>query len=215
MRSASASWARPVLLLGLALAALRPGAGAAAEPGALTLPELMRRMAASPGVEARFREIRELELLAAPLESRGRLYFVPPDRLARFTTEPAPSALIVDGERLVYREGDEDYDLSRNPAARAFAENLMALFRGDLERLESLYRTAFRADGTRWRLVLSPRSSPMDRVIASLTLRGDDTGLEQVVLLDTDGNRTTTIFEDAHPERRFTPDELDRLFDAP
>ena len=44
------------------------------------------RMAATRGVAAEFRESREVALLVEPLESRGLLYFVPPDRMARFTT---------------------------------------------------------------------------------------------------------------------------------
>jgi len=208
MRSASACSADTGLALALALAA----AAAAAEPEALTLSGLMARMAASPGVEARFREIRELELLAAPLESRGELYFVPPDRLARFTTWPGPSALIVDGEALHYREGDEVFDLSSSPAARAFADNLIVLFRGDLASLEELYATAFESQGSEWRLVLTPRRPPLSRVVASLSLRGDGAGMRQVSMLDTDGNRTTTLFEEADPQRRFSPEELERLF---
>jgi hypothetical protein len=190
-------------------------AGGAGEPeAALTLPELMRRMAGTAGVEARFREVREVGLLSAPLESRGLLYFVPPDRLARFTTWPAASALVVDGERVRFREGDEGepVDLSGSRTATTFVEHFLVLWSGDLERLERLYRTRFSAEGGRWSLRLTPRRAPLDRFVESVELRGDDRGLGEIVLVDAEGDRTTTHFEETRVDRRFSASELDRLF---
>ncbi len=202
--------------LSLALLLAAPGAGRTAEAQSpLTLAELMRRMADTAGVEARFREIRELGLLSAPLESRGLLYFVPPDRLARFTTEPVASALVVDGGRVRFREGSggaQALDLSGSPTARSFVEHFIVLFGGDLERLERLYRTGFSADGARWTLALTPRRAPLDRFVESVTLRGDERGLVEIALVDRDGDRTTTVFEETRLGRRFSSRELEQLF---
>jgi len=201
--------------LSLALCLAAPAAAGAPEP-ALTLPELMRRMAQTPGVEARFREVREIGLLSAPLESRGLLYFVPPDRLARFTTWPVASALVVDGERVRFREGleGEARDLSGSRTATTFVEHFLVLWSGDLERLESLYHTRFRAEDGRWSLRLTPRRAPLDRFLESVELRGDDRGLAEIVLLDADGDRTTTHFEETRLDRRFSSPELELLFSA-
>jgi hypothetical protein len=197
--------------LSLALWLAAPAAG---EAPALTLPELMQRMASTSGVETRFREVRELALLSAPLESRGLLYFVPPDRLARFTTEPVASALIVDGERVRFREGaqGEEVDLSGSRTARTFVEHFLVLWSGDLERLERLYHTEFSAEGPRWSLLLTPRGAPLDRFVASVALRGDDHGLAEIALQAADGDRTTTRFESTQLDRRFSPQDLQRLF---
>ena len=78
MRSAAACAASLILLLVCA--------PAGAEPDETGLDALLARMAATRGVAAEFRESREVALLVEPLESRGLLYFVPPDRMARFTT---------------------------------------------------------------------------------------------------------------------------------
>jgi hypothetical protein len=66
------------LSLALWVAAAPASAQQADQAPALTLVELMRRMATTSGVEARFRERKELALLAAPLVTHGALYFVPP-----------------------------------------------------------------------------------------------------------------------------------------
>ncbi len=209
MRSSAACSLSLLLALGSA------AAGEPAAPEAVPdLPELMRRLASTPGVEAHFRETRELDLLAVPLESSGVLYFVPPDRLARFTLEPAFSALLVEGESVRFREAPEaeEIDLSGSPAARVFVDHFIALWSGDLERLQQLYRAQLGAEGSGWKLVLQPRRAPLDRFVESVVLRGDDRGPGEIVLNDRDGDRTRTVFENARIQRRFAPAELQRLF---
>ena len=103
------------------------GAEPAPRPtGTLTLETLTTRMATSSGVVASFREVKELALLDAPIESRGMLYFVPPDRLLRHTTSPDDARLVVEEGRVRYRDaaGSEEIDLAENPVARQFVDNL-------------------------------------------------------------------------------------------
>ena len=97
-RSARRSVLVGLSLLGCLVAGSALAAPAASEP--LTLQTLMRGMAEASGVVADYVEVKELALLQHPIRSRGRLYFVPPDRMVRHTTEPAESRLLVDGERI-------------------------------------------------------------------------------------------------------------------
>lgn len=197
-----------VALLGLC------GASAPRSAEPLTLETLMRGMAGASGVVAEFEEVKELALLAAPIRSRGRLYFVPPDRMVRHTTEPAESRLIVDGERMEYLDGSEaePVDLSADPAAREFAENFVALFAGDLEALRARYEVAFHSEPPRWTLELKPRSARVRRFVAGLSLRGEDQVLREIVLVEADGDRTTTRLETVDAEHRYSAGELLELF---
>lgn len=181
---------------------------------ALTLEALLERMRSSAGVAAEFNERKELALLSEPLESRGRLYFAAPDRLARFTSEPVFSALIIDGDAVRFREGeDEALDLSGDPVARRFVENFIVLWSGDRGRLERLYRVELSAEGERWRLSLAPRGAPLDAVIDRIELRGDRQRLLEMVVRDRDGDRTITAFGAVDMDRTFSPPELERLFE--
>jgi len=173
-------------------------------------------MAGASGVELAFRERKELALLSQPLTSRGTLYFVPPDRLARFTREPYRSALVVDGEEVRYRDGPEGetFDLGASPQARVFVENFVVLFTGDREKLERIYETELVTGGDGWELWLRPRRAPLDRFLEVVVLRGDDGGLREMEVRDRDGDRTTTVFHDVDPDREFAPAELDRIFRA-
>jgi outer membrane lipoprotein-sorting protein len=196
------------------LSMLAPRSVQAEEGRALGLGEVLERMATTRGVEARFRERKELALLAVPLETRGLLYFVPPDRLAWFTIEPSASALIIDGEELRYRDAgdDTDVDLSRSPVAHAFVDNLVVLFNGDRERLERIHRVGISGDRRAWQLELTPRGAPLSRFVERITLRGEEAGLKEMVVRSADGDRTVTLFEDVQTDREFGAAELERLF---
>jgi hypothetical protein len=190
-------------------------AGAAAEgDSALTLGELMRGMATAQGVVADFTERKEMALLVEPIEQRGRLYFVPPGRLARFTSAPGFSSLIVDGEDVRFREGiDGDaFDLSGNPMARVFVDNFIVLWSGDREKLERLYVPQLASVGQRWQLSLAPRRAPLDRFIERIVLKGQGHAIAEMEVREIDGDRTTTVFDSVETDRAFAPAELERLF---
>jgi hypothetical protein len=199
-------------LAALALTLLPVRAGA--DSGSLDLALLMREMAASSGVVARFEEQKQLALLAVPLESRGVLYFAPPGRLARFTQEPSYSSLIIDGEELRFREGEgaEEFDLSGNPMARIFVDNFIVLFNGDLDGLQSLYDTHLSGVREAWTLELSPKRPPLSRFMETITLHGGRTGIERMVMLAKDGDVTTTRLEGVDSSYAFSEAELSRLF---
>ena len=211
---------RVACALSLALASCLVATGIAwrdaSGSGALTLAELMTRMASTAGVVARFREVKDLKLLVVPLVTRGTLYFIPPDRLARFTSEPGFSALVIDGSVLRYHDDPqgEAVDLSQSPMARAFVENFIVLFNGDREGLERVYRADLTSGEAGWELRLTPRRAPLDRLIEVITMRGDDGGLREMVLQESDGDRTTTTFVAVDANRAFDPEEIDRLFSS-
>ncbi len=180
----------------------------------LTLPELMRGMATTSGVELRFEETKEIGLLAAPLVSRGVLYFVPPDKLARYTLEPSFSGLVVDADSVRFRDSleAEPMDLSSSRTARIFVDNFIVLWSGDLERLQQLYRTDFRSEDGSWSLKLTPRAAQLARFVDHVKLEGDGAGIREIVLLDSEGDRTRTRFEGPRSQRRFAPAEARRVF---
>lgn len=206
MRFGAACW--PSLALATALFA----GGARGDDAALDA--VLERMASTSGVEAVFEERKELSLLTEPLDSRGVLYFVPPDRFARFTLHPGFTSLVVDGGVVHVREGrdGEDTDLSGNPIARVFAENFVALWSGDRARLEHLYAPELRGDPERWELRLEPRRAPLAGALDAITLRGDREAVREMVVQERDGDRTVTRFPRANGERVFSTAEIERIF---
>jgi outer membrane lipoprotein-sorting protein len=209
---------RSVAVALCAAALVASSASSAPESGPpATLEALMRGMAGASGVEARFREEKRLALLSEPIESRGTLYFVPPNRLSRETREPSPSRLVIDGDRVSFRDaaGGETVDLSANPIAREYVANFIVLFGGDLDALKSRYEPRFRADASGWTLELVPRAARLREFIERVTLAGRGRALERMELVEAGGDRTTTWFEAVRTDRVFSEAELARIFSEP
>jgi hypothetical protein len=108
--------------------------------------------------------------------------------------------------------GASDVDLAGSRVARSMVENFVVLFGGDLAALRERYRIAFDAEGTRWHLQLVPKAAPLSQFIASVEMRGVGPALEEMVIREADGDLTTTRFRRVETDRRFTPEELARLF---
>jgi len=202
------------LTVATALACLSAGSASEVPRGTLTLETLMHHMSTTSGVRAEFHEVKEIALLERPLECDGTLYFIPPARMARITRAPGATRLVIDGPRMSYRDatGGNKVDLSSNRVARTIVENFVVLFNGDLGALHEHYNVGFEADGARWRMTLLPKGPPVSQLLASIELRGDGPALQQMVVLEKEGDRTTTRFHDVVTDIRFSPEELSRIF---
>src|SRR6185369_5057370 len=127
---------------------------------------LLARFAKAPGIFARYKEEKHIALLQAPLVNEGTIHFAPPGRLARHTTKPIASSLVVDDKKVTFggAEGSESMDLGTNPVARAFVDSFVMLLAGNRAGLERYFTIKFAAvhgpkaapDG--WHLVLIPRT---------------------------------------------------------
>jgi outer membrane lipoprotein-sorting protein len=204
---------------GLLLVSVAVGLVAGAEPSeTLTLDVLMHHMATTRGVRASFHEVKEVSLLAAPVESRGTVYFVPPDRFARHTTAPGRSWLVIEGDRLRFADevGSEQIDLSADPVAGQFVGHFVSLWNGDLKALRERYEVGFEAAGpgreSGWTLTLVPRSSRLRSFLEEIQVRGQGPTLHEMTLIEADGDRTLTRFDEVATDHVFGPQELAEAF---
>lgn len=204
-------------LLGLA-GALAAGAAPPAGGDPLRAPgdveALMARFAASGGVRAHFHETRRLALLVEPLETRGVITFSPPDRLARETTWPGHSSIVVRAGRVAFRDetGHQVVDLGANDVARHFAQHLAMLLRGDLPALQTRYGVHYRSDGTDWVLELEPRSQVVRDLVVWTRFEGRGDDVSAMETRETNGDSTRTVFADVETGLHFSPSEIERIF---
>ncbi len=207
------SWGRVARIL-VVWPLLAPGLGFAEAP-AEGLVELMRGMASSRGVVANFREFKRIAVLREPIETQGRLYFVPPGRMRRELYVPVQSRMIIDGGRVRMEQDGAVRDLSDSPIARAFVENFVVLWSGDLRALEERYQVSFEATGSDWEMTLIPRDRNMRRAIDRIVLRGSSESLREIETREVDGDLTLTTLQDVEPDRVFDDAEIRRLFPDP
>lgn len=211
-RSAGCSLLRGLVLLLLATPALARGTAADAKYGSLDA--LLAAFRSSPGFSAHFREEKRLSLLAAPLISKGTLYYQRPGLLARHISAPSPSITILEPQRVRVFDGKRwsQLDLSSKPLVRAFVEGFARILAGDRVVLERLYRLGFRRHGKGWLVVLVPRRPPLSKVIKRLEISGRGLSLQTLRVLEKGGDSSTMTFEKVEPRRRFSAQERARFF---
>ncbi len=172
------------------------------------------------GLEARFEEQKYVALLAAPLTSRGRIYFAPPQVLLKRIEWPELDEVLVTPVQVLRRRRgrEEIIDLRSRDEVRPLVESMLWLFAGNRPALESAYRTEYRVlapgAGGRYRLVLTPKGAPLNQLIASMTIEGVGRSVASIEVRETSGDRTVTRIVEANPARTFTNDERQRLFGA-
>lgn len=191
------------------------------EPAPQDLETLMMLFAGSGGVRAQFLERRELEILQNPIETRGDLYFSPPDRLARHTRRPGQSSLVVHGNKLTLRDetGQQTLNLDSSELARGLVNNFSVLLSGDLDSLRERYEIEFsphrstenqEPDG--WLLELKPRSRLIRSLVERIRIEGQSNRLTTMETLETNGDRSVMVFTAVETGLEFDSDELARFF---
>jgi hypothetical protein len=181
------------------------------------LAALFALLGRATGLEAEFREEKHLALLAVPLQSRGRLYFLPPGYLTRVVEAPEPATLSITPKelRLQNRDGTEVVDLQRSDKVRTFVAALVQVFAADRAGLDKAFTLAYRVpegDERAWTLVLVPRGKPLDQLLARLELHGRGEAVQRIEMHEPGGDRTVTTIVSANPQRRFEPAEQQRWF---
>jgi outer membrane lipoprotein-sorting protein len=192
--------------------------GRAEEPGSdaasYELVALMDQFASSGTVRANFKETRRISLLTDTIETEGVLYFAPPDRLARYTTRPGNSRVVVHGGRAALRDetGTRSFDFGSNEIAQSLIENLMVVLRGDLPGLRERYTLAFTSDGQSWLLDLKPRSKTVAAIIERIRFSGTGWTLKTMETRETNDDVSLLVFSRIETQLVLPQQEFERIF---
>lgn len=182
---------------------------------AVTLEELQQRFASQPVVRADFTQLREIKGMAQPLKSSGELLIAQDKGLWWHQAKPFPMTLVLDDKRMVQVMNDQAPQIitaDSNPQMFQFNHLLRALFQADRAVLEQNFALDFHDLGQqKWRLVLTPKSSPLDKLFNTITLQGGEY-LDQIQLNDRQGDNTAvTLSNQRLKPQTLTADEQKRF----
>lgn len=174
---------------------------------AITLDELQQRFTQQPVVRAHFEQTRSIKDLPQPLRSQGEMLIAREQGLLWDQTTPFAMTLMLDDSRMVQiinGLAPQVITAQNNPQMFQFNHLLRALFQADRKVLEQNFRIDFQDKGEgRWALNLTPITTPLDKIFATLELAGQHY-LETIQLNDKQGDRTTITFS----QHRLTPTAL-------
>jgi hypothetical protein len=214
--------ARPAL----AEPAPSPAAPAASDAGASSsqLDALFVAFGKSPGLVAKFREERQIALLVAPLKSEGTVHFERSKGLARHTTAPKKSSLLLNGGTLTVWDGSktEVIQLTGQPALRAFADSFSMFLAADRQGLEKVFRLELTTSPSdvrdakeKWKLRLVPLAPQLQKMIKELEVVGQGVVLSTLRVMEASGDVSTTTFYDVDANKKYTASEAAAVFRVP
>lgn len=167
----------------------------AAYAQAFSIVRLQRLLQDAPHAEVRFTELRESRWLAAPIESSGTLRSTP-TMLEKRVEQPKRETWRILDDRMQFgapgSAGAREIMLDEAPAAAALAQTLRHVMAGDLEALNKYFELELAGDEREWALQLTPRQAEVARQLKRIVLQGVGRRLSVMVILETQGDRTTT-----------------------
>ncbi|MEN4929231.1 outer membrane lipoprotein carrier protein LolA [Erwinia billingiae] len=183
---------------------------------AVTLDDLQQRFASQPVVRADFSQLREIKGMAQPLKSSGELLIAQDKGLWWHQAKPFPLTLVLDDKRMVQvmnGQAPQIITADSNPQMFQFNHLMRALFQADRQVLEQNFSLDFSDLGQqKWQLVLTPKTSPLDKLFSTITLQGAEY-LDVIKLNDRQGDNTDITLTNQRLAPASLTDEEQKRFD--
>nr|WP_238484799.1 outer membrane lipoprotein carrier protein LolA [Rahnella bonaserana] len=164
---------------------------------AVTLEELQQRFSQVPVLRADFAQQRTISGMAQPLNSSGNLLIAQQQGLWWQQEKPFSLTLLLTEKRMVQVMAGQEPQVvtaDNNPQMFQFNSLLSALFHADRKVLEENFSLDFSDLGKgAWKLILTPKVSPLNRLFRRITLNGE-TFLNNIDIDDMQGDATHIRF---------------------
>ena len=216
---------RTLALLAL-LCAVAVAAPEAKAPASVITGEAQRGAAIDPvfalfkldRMRATFAEEKTVKLLARPLKSAGTIVFARDKGVARVTTAPKASSVVITPTTLKIKDAkhSEEIPLDKSKDLKAFALVFPSVLRGDRVALEKSFELGlYGSDKDRWALVFTPRTDSLKKIIAKIAVHGTKGDITRVEISETSGDVTNLTLSDIERDRDVADSEITAAFGAP
>lgn len=162
---------------------------------AITLAGVQQQLTAADARSARFEQERQISGLTQALRSSGELLLVKGKGLWWQQQKPFPLTLTLTPTRMVQQLPGQPAQTLDSPQLLEFSNLMLALFDPSEAALDNYFRHKLASEGEEWTLTLEPIRSPLDKVFASLVLKGRHE-LASLAIHDKQGDVTLIRFVD-------------------
>jgi chaperone LolA len=186
-------------LLSPALAA--PGDLSSAEAAQL-LARMQEHRAKFPSLTADLSEEKTCHLLQKPLVSNGTLAFQAPNKFRRELKGNNPSLMVSNGQKLwIYYPKFKEAELYLLGQRAFFDDAIEALTAGlNFQRVADFYRYTITRDGSGYRMLLTPKSGGLKRIMKELTVQVDESlRVTRTVAVLPKGDQVVTSYRSQKP----------------
>jgi hypothetical protein len=166
-------------------------------------------------IRADFAEEKKIKVLKRPLQSSGSLVFCGKMGLYRSLKAPFVQELLVRPEGIAQRDAAgklEKVEVDKQPLAKGFIDAFLLVFSGDDKALGAQFEICFDGSEEAWSMGFVPKKKPLSKFIASMVVTGRKNVLATLEVIEVNGDRTSTRFENVVTDKELSPDERKRCF---
>jgi len=175
---------------------------------ALTLNDVQQKLTAHTLLRGEFTQTKTMQMFNQPLRSQGNFLLDQNLGLLWRQSAPFPVSLALVKDKLSQQFGDQVAEVimaKDNPMVFYFSHLFLSLFKGDLQGLSAQFEMKLSDKEDHWLLLLTPKSAPLNKVFATISIAGDEF-IEQLVLQELSGDITEIKFF----QQRTTPNTLSK-----
>jgi outer membrane lipoprotein-sorting protein len=168
-------------------------------------------------MRATFTEEKSVKLLAHPLRSTGTIVFSRDRGVARLTTKPKVTSVVITPTTLKFKDANhsEEIPLDKSKDLKAFALIFPSVLRGDRVALEKSFAIGlYGSDTDRWALVFTPKTDSLKKLVAKIAVYGTRGDLTGVDITETSGDTTVLTLSDLKNNGDVADSEITAAFGA-
>ena len=173
---------------------------------AVTLADVQQKLTAHSLLRGLFTQTKTMQMFNQPLVSQGNFLLEQNQGLLWQQVEPFPVSLVLVKDKLSQQYGEQAAEVivaKDNPMVFYFSHLFLSLFKGDMDGLTEQFDIKISEKDTNWLLLLTPKSAPLNKVFANISIEGSEL-IDFLVLTELSGDISEIKFE----EQQITPNTL-------
>ena len=163
---------------------------------AITLDNLQKQLTAQTLLRGDFTQTKNVKMFKKPLLSNGSFLLTQSQGLVWQQKKPFPVSLILTKDKLRQQFSDKPADIIQakdNPMVFYFSHLFLSLFQGDIKALQAQFDIVLSNNKENWKLELTPKSTPLNKVFSTITIEGHQY-IKSLVLAELNGDSSVILF---------------------
>jgi outer membrane lipoprotein-sorting protein len=200
----------------LLLACAQPFAGVFDHPlkkeDSAGLEQVLSSMRKTPVVRGAFKQVKTVKKINREFISTGSFTIAGSDGIIWNMEKPFANQTAITKKKMVQRNTSgsvSEMNVAENAVFNKISQTIQGIFSGDFQLIQSQFQVYYepvKGDKSRWVVGLVPKETTIKKQIASVELQGG-TWLQNVKIVDGDGNPVTYEFSKVEGSEALTPEE--------
>ena len=176
------------------------------------LEQVLSSMRKNPVVRGTFKQVKSVKKINREFVSTGRFTIAGSDGIIWSMEKPFANQTAITKKKMVQRSASgsvSEMNVAENAVFNRISQTIQGIFSGDFQLIQSefqVYYEPVKGDKSLWVVGLVPKESAIKKQIASVELQGG-AWLQNVKIVDGDGNPVTYEFSKVEGGETFTPEE--------